>query len=132
MAMPISNCPELHHPGGALIGCLGFKQYIPSKRHRFGMKLFILCDCKTRINLDMIEYTGKKTDISWSVRTVRVNRKNMPTFHKKKMVRGDNERQSNGNMTAMKWQDKWDVCILSTVHKGQLVDSGERTVKRMK
>ncbi|KAG8238673.1 hypothetical protein J437_LFUL018388 [Ladona fulva] len=39
-------------------------QYIPSKRHRFGMKLFILCDCESGIVLDMIVYTGKKTDIS--------------------------------------------------------------------
>ncbi|KAG8222624.1 hypothetical protein J437_LFUL002618 [Ladona fulva] len=153
-------------------GHLGFKQYIPSKRHRFGMKLFILCDCETGIVLDMIVYTGKKTDIIWSSElglsgevvkklmgnylgkghilytdnyytspnlcdfllknktgswgTVRVNRKNMPTFHKKKMVRGDIERQSNGNMIAMKWHNKRDVCILSTVHKGQLMDSGKK------
>ena len=30
-------------------GRLSFKQYIPSKRHRFGVKLFILCDCLTSI-----------------------------------------------------------------------------------
>lgn len=47
-------------------GRLGFKQYIPSKRHRFGIKLFILCDCETGIVLDMIVYTGKKTEISRS------------------------------------------------------------------
>lgn len=28
-------------------GRLSFKQYIPSKRHRFGVKLFVLCDSAT-------------------------------------------------------------------------------------
>lgn len=28
-------------------GRLSFKQYIKSKRHRFGIKLYILCDCET-------------------------------------------------------------------------------------
>ncbi len=44
-------------------GKLLFKQYIPSKRHRFGVKLFILCDCKTKFILDFIIYTGSTTEI---------------------------------------------------------------------
>ena len=32
-------------------GRLVFKQYIPTKRHRFGIKLFVLCDCKTGKNI---------------------------------------------------------------------------------
>lgn len=28
-------------------GRLAFKQYIPSKHHCFGMKVFVLCDCET-------------------------------------------------------------------------------------
>ena len=44
-------------------GRLSFKQYIPSKRHRFGVKFFILCDCKTKYILDFIVYTGADTDI---------------------------------------------------------------------
>ena len=43
-------------------GRLVFKQYIPSKRHRFGIKLFILSDCDTGLVLDMIVYT--RTDIN--------------------------------------------------------------------
>ncbi|XP_069187203.1 piggyBac transposable element-derived protein 4-like [Procambarus clarkii] len=35
-------------------GRLAFKQYIPSKRDRFGLKFFVLCDCETGIVLDMI------------------------------------------------------------------------------
>ncbi|XP_056645803.1 piggyBac transposable element-derived protein 4-like [Diorhabda sublineata] len=43
-------------------GRLFFKQYIPSKRHRFGIKLF-MCDCKTGYILDFIIYTGVTTEI---------------------------------------------------------------------
>ncbi|KAG5867349.1 hypothetical protein JTB14_038395 [Gonioctena quinquepunctata] len=45
-------------------GRISFKQYIPSKRHRFGIKLFILCDCETSYILDFIIYTGSNTEIT--------------------------------------------------------------------
>lgn len=44
-------------------GRLSFKQYIPTKRPRFGIKLFMLCNCETGMILDFILYTGKKTEI---------------------------------------------------------------------
>lgn len=44
-------------------GRLSFKQYIPSKRHRFGIKFFVLCDCETGYILDFIIYCGKESDI---------------------------------------------------------------------
>jgi len=40
-------------------GRLSFKQFIRTKRHRFGIKFFILCDVET----DLIIYTGKTTDM---------------------------------------------------------------------
>lgn len=43
-------------------GRLYFKQYIPSKRHRFGIKLFVLVDCKTGYICDFIIYTGATTE----------------------------------------------------------------------
>lgn len=39
-------------------GRLQFKQYIPYNRHRFEIKLFVLCDCKTGFVLDYLVYTG--------------------------------------------------------------------------
>ncbi|KAJ8375926.1 hypothetical protein SKAU_G00065060 [Synaphobranchus kaupii] len=53
-------------------GRLGFSQYIPSKRHRFGIKFFVLCDVVTGYVQDMVIYTGATTAIeglgvSWSV-----------------------------------------------------------------
>ena len=44
-------------------GRLGFKQYIKTKRHRFGIKLFVNCDCESGMVLDFIVYTGATTDI---------------------------------------------------------------------
>ncbi|XP_041102644.1 piggyBac transposable element-derived protein 4-like [Polyodon spathula] len=44
-------------------GRLSFKQYIPSKRHHFGIKLFIICNVKTGYILNFIIYTGGTTDI---------------------------------------------------------------------
>ena len=37
-----------------------FKQYISKKRNRFGIKLFVLCDCKTRYILRFVVYTGNE------------------------------------------------------------------------
>jgi hypothetical protein len=44
-------------------GQLSFIQYIPSKRHRFGIKTFIICDCETGYVLDFIVHTGATTEI---------------------------------------------------------------------
>ena len=44
-------------------GRLSFKQYIPSKRSRFGIQLFILCDCRTGYVLDFVIYMGNATEI---------------------------------------------------------------------
>jgi hypothetical protein len=44
-------------------GRLSFKQYIPSKRNRFGVKLYVLCNCRTGFILDFIPYTGSTTPI---------------------------------------------------------------------
>lgn len=42
-------------------GKLSFKQFIKTKRHRFGIHFFILCDVETDYILDFIIYTGKTT-----------------------------------------------------------------------
>ena len=43
-------------------GRLDFKQYMPSKRHRFGIKLFQLVDCETKFILDFIVHTGSTAE----------------------------------------------------------------------
>lgn len=45
-------------------GRLSFRQYIPSKRHRFGIKYYVLCDCQTGYVLDFIIYTGSDVEFA--------------------------------------------------------------------
>jgi len=44
-------------------GRLSFKQYIPSKRNRFGIKSFVLCDTKSGFVQDFIIYNGSLTTV---------------------------------------------------------------------
>ncbi|KAK4309138.1 hypothetical protein Pmani_000613 [Petrolisthes manimaculis] len=44
-------------------GRLSFRQFLPLKRHRFGVKMFVLCDCDSGYISDFIVYTGKDTAI---------------------------------------------------------------------
>ncbi|EFN85041.1 PiggyBac transposable element-derived protein 4, partial [Harpegnathos saltator] len=46
-------------------GRLSFKQYIPSKRNRFGIKSFILCDTKTGFVQNFIVYSGALTTVNY-------------------------------------------------------------------
>lgn len=44
-------------------GRLTIKQYLPKKRNRFGVKLFVLCDVHSGLIIDFIVYCGAATDI---------------------------------------------------------------------
>ncbi|XP_050722482.1 piggyBac transposable element-derived protein 4-like isoform X4 [Eriocheir sinensis] len=180
-----------------------FKQSIPSKRCRFDIKLFVLCDCVTGIVVDMIVYTGtdvnipnvskndplglsgaiiKKimapymgkghilyTDICYtspvlcqflhdnntgSCGTVQTNRAFMPKFRGQKTRIDDPssddtdqenngetqqdrcrkrckksnlfvQREKSGNVLAIKWYDRHPLHLLSTIHQGDIVNSGK-------
>lgn len=153
-------------------GRLSFKQFIPSKRHRFGVKLFVLCDVETGFILDFIIYTGSSTEINneiadlgisgsvvttllepyldkghtiyydnWyssphlsrylltrktgSCGTVRCNRKGMPKNFLNKMKKGEIEMRNTQNMMVIKWHDKRDIHMLTTVHKNEIKDTGK-------
>lgn len=151
-------------------GNLHFRQYIPSKRHRFGIKLFVLCDCKTGYVLDYMIYSGKggeivtDPDVGFSgavvkslveqyygknhilytdnyytsphlaqflhendtqlVGTVRENRKDMPHFPKKTKKK-DLLIKQHGPILAIHWHDQRRVNMLTTIHKGEVQDSGK-------
>lgn len=44
-------------------GRLAIKQYLPKKRNRFGIKLFVLCDVETGYIVEFIVYCGLQTEI---------------------------------------------------------------------
>lgn len=43
-------------------GRLSFRKFIPSTRHRFGVKFFVMVDCETGYILDFIIYTSGTTE----------------------------------------------------------------------
>ena len=43
-------------------GCLSFKQFIKTKWHRFGIKIFVICNVETDFILNILIYTGSTTD----------------------------------------------------------------------
>ncbi|XP_025195976.1 piggyBac transposable element-derived protein 4-like, partial [Melanaphis sacchari] len=147
-------------------GRLSFKQFIRTKRHRFGVKFFILCDVETDYILDFIIYTGKTTRLvscdanlgqsgavvktlmkrylnkghtlytdNWytspilsmylhkkktnTCGTVRCNRRGMPPFKKTKFQSGQTESKHTGKMLTIKWMDRREVHMLTTIHKDE-------------
>ncbi|KAM5158092.1 piggyBac transposable element-derived protein 4 [Mantella aurantiaca] len=150
-------------------GRLSWIQYIASKRARFGIKSYMLCESSTGYIWNSVIYTGKgtksnpkysgyglttssvltliepllnqgycvttdnfytspelyelllknKTD---AYGTVRANRRDMPSmFAKKKLKTGEMVAWQKGKMMALRWRDKKDVCLMSTVHNTSTV-----------
>lgn len=149
-------------------GRLSIKQYLPKKRNRFGIKLFILCDVKTGVIIDFIVYCGANTEIldpanlgiggavvgtllkdfyysnrclyidNWytspklldylfskniyACGTVRPNRSGMPTM-RQNLNRGQVVAKSRPPLMALKWKDKKDIYMLTTIHKNIMAPS---------
>ncbi|XP_039620849.1 piggyBac transposable element-derived protein 4-like isoform X2 [Polypterus senegalus] len=150
-------------------GRLSWIQYISSKRARFGIKFYMLCEASSGYIWNSILHTGKgtrwedkysqynvatssvlsladplldqgycitmdsfctspalleiliqrKTDAYGSVRP---NRRDMPgDFSLVELQRGTVAAWQKGKMIAIKWNDRKDICLLSTVHNGDTV-----------
>ncbi|KAK2578996.1 hypothetical protein KPH14_012658 [Odynerus spinipes] len=146
-------------------GRLSFKQYIPLKRSRFGIKSFILSDCRTGFVQDIIVYAGSSIKVNseneeigksgaivetlmkpylgkghtlfvdnWysspalfnllynnytnACGTVRKRRKGMPKIHDR-LRKGEASFRSSKNLLVIKWADKKDVYMLSTMHTSE-------------
>lgn len=163
-------------------GRLGYKQYIPTKRARFGIKLFELCESQSGYIWNMLIYTGKdtpfqndyenfgmatrcvmtlsqallgkgycltldnfytspelaellincKTDV---IGTMRPTRKSLPpSIKNEKLQKGNVIAFQKGKMCVFKWQDKKPICILSTIHNDEMVEtrSKQKTVLKPK
>lgn len=48
-------------------GRLGWKQYIPAKRQRFGIKLFLMCESESSYVSNLQVYVGRTTDVNLEI-----------------------------------------------------------------
>uniref|UniRef100_A0A131YKY1 Tick transposon n=1 Tax=Rhipicephalus appendiculatus TaxID=34631 RepID=A0A131YKY1_RHIAP len=156
-------------------GRLSCRQYIPSKRHRSGVKTFVLCDLHTGYILRFVVYTGATTAVTImkelgftgsivvellrdfldkghslfvdnrytspalfefllsrqtnACGVVRANRKGLPKFAKK-LQQGEVDSYHSNAMLALKWRDRRDVHMLSTMHGLELAEA-EKEDRRM-
>ncbi len=69
-------------------GNLGIRQYIPSKRHRYGLKTFVMCDCKSGYVQDVMLYMGGKTELDPAPQNVGVGGAVVCTMMKDYMNQG--------------------------------------------
>ena len=157
-------------------GRLGIKQFIPSKRARYGVKLYKLCDRATGYTYAFRVYEGKDTQLHppecpdylgssgkvvWDLiypllekgyhlyvdnfytslplfrnlhrkktpacGTVRKNRKGFPQrLVNTKLRRGETASLRNEEVLAVKWRDRRDVYMLSSIHNDNYVESRRR------
>ncbi|XP_035214082.1 piggyBac transposable element-derived protein 4-like [Stegodyphus dumicola] len=163
-------------------GRLGWVQYMPLKRARFGIKFYMLCESESGYMWSCIIYTGKGTILNEQFKnlpvssqvvmtllypllkkghcvttdnfytspelaelliayktdiygTVRLNRKGMPIDLKKrkeKLKKGEIAAFQKGKIMVLKWKDKKDVALLSTVHNMEMVAVTRRKENKMK
>lgn len=153
-------------------GRLSFKQFIKTKRHRFGIKLFVLCDVETDFILDFIIYIGAQTRLlecdknigisgavvmtlmaphlkkgynlytdNWYTYLIlcqhlqkkkdntnrnskKKNRRGMPEL-KKKLCYGEIQSSHTKSMMALKWLDRREVFMLSSLYDSGLVNTSK-------
>uniref|UniRef100_A0A8C5PK49 PiggyBac transposable element-derived protein domain-containing protein n=1 Tax=Leptobrachium leishanense TaxID=445787 RepID=A0A8C5PK49_9ANUR len=177
--------PEAYTPGRNICvdeslmkykGRLGFKQYIPSKRSRYGVKVYKLCDSKSGYTQAFRVYEGKDSSLDppgcpehmgtsgkivWDLLfplmnkgyhlyvdnfytsvplfkllycfdtaacgTVRKNRVGFPAqLVRTRLKRGETSALRQEELLAVKYRDKKDVYLLSTIHTERSVEVSVR------
>lgn len=180
--MLITRFTDTYQPGRMLSidesmvlwrGRLTFRQYMPGKRHKYGLKLYVLCESGGYV-LKVIVYCGKMdqhagishaesivldllqgrlnlghhlyidnfyTSIPLARQllrngtlvcgTLRHNWKQLPPqVTKATLKKGDVIRRCDGKIVILKWHDKRDVLMLSTIHRGDIIPSGKMNTKQ--
>lgn len=174
-----ANCERIYRPGKEVAideslvpfrGRILFRQYIPSKKHKYGIKLFKLCSrggytWRTTIYAgktirdesvaDSVVFSlmdglldhgrqlccdnwyssvglakkllNRKTHL---IATMRKNRRGIPILIKgKRLRRGELYYQQNKDgIMILKWKDKRDLLMISTVHDGEIGPSNKPVV----
>lgn len=161
-------------------GRLGWVQYIPLKRARYGIKTYLLCESKSGYVWNFLIYTGKGTVIGNEFRelpvssqvvmnlakpllnkgycltmdnfynspqladllisyktdvygTLRATRKDVPkSLRETRLQHGETISYQRGKLLVMKWKDKKDICLISTVHNTEMTTVVKRGEEKKK
>ncbi|CAJ0935546.1 unnamed protein product [Ranitomeya imitator] len=119
-------------------GRLRFRQYLPSKRARYGIKLYKLCESTSGYTYSFRVYEGKDSRIEppecpsilghptlqiplcaryRSLRYFRKNQRGLPKTLLGQMLRkGESKAQCSDHLLVVKYKDKRDVLLLTTIH----------------
>ncbi|KAG5875467.1 hypothetical protein JTB14_016234 [Gonioctena quinquepunctata] len=104
-------------------GRLAFKQCIPAKRHRFGIKLFDICNDNWYTSPTLFNYLLQRKTGGFG--TVRSNRNsNLKFVEKKNWIAAHTDK-----LLAVKWCDRRIVHMLTTVFTAAEKDSGKTNHK---
>lgn len=151
-------------------GKLRFKQFLPLKRNRFGIKIFLIVDCESGYILGFIVYTGESTEyekfnlgVSGDIvahfmkpyfgkghivfldnwynspilaeflhekdtgvcGTLRKCRKGVPKFTTS-LKKGESEVAHNMIWMVIRWLDKKEVYVITTVHEFGYAATGKK------
>ncbi|XP_067023861.1 piggyBac transposable element-derived protein 4-like [Acropora muricata] len=115
-------------------GRLSFKQYMPMKPDKFGIKVWMLADADNYYVPRFQVYLDLESRDTYACGTVRINRRDFPADLKRaKLVRGEIRTRQCGNLVATMWRDKRVVSLLSTntppeaeIHAEQQIVRGRR------
>lgn len=158
-------------------GRLSWVQYIPMKRARFGVKLFVLAEAETGYIHNTIVYTGQSTIFDKKYEnygvatkavmtliepflgkgycviadnfylspeladlliqnstdvygTLRPNRRDLPeNFNKLTLKKGEIAAFQRGKITVLRWRDKKDVSLLSSIHTANCSETEKNVMK---
>ena len=162
-------------------GRLSWKQYIPSKRARFGMKSFDICESSSGYIWNFFVYLGKDTQYNPNipeekpmgskvvltlasplfgkgycinmdnffsspelfdelceentdaVGTLRANRKGVPNeIRSKRLQRGEIKAMYRDKLMVLKWKDKKDIYMISTIHDASTTNVGTQETPKVK
>ncbi|KAF0750671.1 piggyBac transposable element-derived protein 4-like [Aphis craccivora] len=127
-------------------GRLVFRQYIKNKRHKYGVKLYMLTE-PTGLVQKVLIYSGQGTDVSLSqshtdvdlahkllekktycTGTLRSHRKKNPTdVIKKKLNTGESiSKYKKDGVCVTKWKNRREVLTISSEYNGELIEATNR------
>nr|XP_047143975.1 piggyBac transposable element-derived protein 4-like [Hydra vulgaris] len=135
----IARCQHLLVPGRDICidesmipfrGRLRFRMYIPSKRHKYGIKIFKLCS-NNGYTYNLSIYAGKEDQPRYGSVAERVVLKLMENLlGHGRILYTDNwyTKQNGDGIMILKWKDKREVIMLSSIHDGSITERGKPAV----